>query len=289
MYQLTSTPQYIRVEGMAELVGDIVLTCSGTGATTAPGAQIAYANITVTIPATTITSKVINGAAESVALSEATLIMDDLKDPSYTDPTNFAGVRTHRVCADLDPVGGPGVCTVNAPATPNLSYDGTARRPNIFIGRPNGPNQIVFPGVPLDPPSTSWSRTIRITNIRVNAQAFAPATLLSTISAIIQFQGPASVSVNQISATIAYVQPGMGATKTTVDNSFLQCEYPTDTLAKGDEPATESHGWDTCTASGTEYPSITPVFAADSSTLDLRALTRMCGSAPYLRIPDPIR
>ncbi len=114
----------------------------------------------------------------------------------------------------------------------------------------------MFPGVPLDPPSTSWTRTIRITNIRVNAQAFAPATLLSTISAVIQFQGPASVSVNQISATIAYVQPGMGATKTTVDNSFLQCEYPTDTLAKGDEPATESHGWDTCTASGTEYPGI---------------------------------
>ncbi len=89
---LTSTPQYVRVEGMAELTGDIVLTCSGTGATTAPGAQIAYANITVTIPGTTITSKVINGAAETVPLSEATLIMDDLKDPSYTDPTNFAGV-----------------------------------------------------------------------------------------------------------------------------------------------------------------------------------------------------
>jgi hypothetical protein len=106
---LTGTNQYVRVEGWAELTGDIVLTCTGTGASTAPGTQIAYANITVTIPGTVITSKVISGTAENTPLSEATLIMDDLKDPSTQTVANFAGSRTHRVCSDLDPVGGPGV------------------------------------------------------------------------------------------------------------------------------------------------------------------------------------
>jgi len=252
---LTGTPQYVRVEGFAELTGDIVLTCTGTGASTAPGTQIAYANITVTVPGTVITSKVISGAAETTPLSEATLIVDDLKDPSIQTVANFAGSRVHRVCADLDPVGGPGVCTVNAPASPNLSYLGDATHPNIFIGRPNGPNQLYFPGVPLDPPGTNYTRTIRITNIRVNATAFAPANLLSTVTAIVQFQGPAAVSVNQISATIGYVAQGMGATKVTADNSFLQCEYPTNTLAKGDETAAEYHGWSTCTTScSAQYP-----------------------------------
>jgi len=252
---LTGTPQYVRVEGFAELTGDIVLTCTGTGASTAPGTQIAYANITVTVPGTVITSKVISGTSETTPLSEATLIMDDLKDPSFQSVPNFSGSRVHRVCADLDPVGGPGVCTVNAPATPNLSYLGDPQHPNIFIGRPNGPNQLYFPGVPLDPPSTGFTRTIRITNIRVNATAFAPANLLSTVTAIVQFQGPASVSVNQISATIGYVAQGMGATKVTSDSAFLQCEYPTNTLAKGDEPATENAGWTTCVSScSPQYP-----------------------------------
>jgi hypothetical protein len=251
---LTGTNQYVRVEGWAELTGDIVLTCTGTGASTAPGTQIAYANITVTIPGTVITSKVISGTGENVPLSEATLIMDDLKDPSFQAVSNYAGNRTHRVCSDLDPVGGPGVCTVNAPASPNLSYLGDAQHPNIFVGRPNGPNQIIFPGVPLDPPATSWTRTIRITNIRVNATAFAPANLLSQVVAIIQFQGPASVSLNQIQTTIGYVAQGMGATKVTADNSYLQCEYPLNTLTKGDPTAAELHGYTTCATSSSSSP-----------------------------------
>ena len=263
---LTGTNQYVRVEGWAELTGDIVLTCTGTGASTAPGTQIAYANITVTIPGTTITSKVTNGSSLTTPISEATLIMDDLKDPSFQAVTNFAGSRTHRVCADTDVVGGPGVCTVLAPATPNDSYLGDVAHPNIFVGRPNGPNQVIFPGVPLDPPATSWTRTIRITNLRVNATAFAPANLLSQVVAIIQFQGPAAVSVNSIQTTIGYVAQGMGATKVTADNSFLQCDYPTNTLAKADSTVglSESHGWLTCTASSTpsgcpsgfQYPAI---------------------------------
>ena len=41
------TPQYLRQEGYTELAGDIVLTCQGTGGSTAPGTPIAPANITV--------------------------------------------------------------------------------------------------------------------------------------------------------------------------------------------------------------------------------------------------
>ena len=86
--------------------------------------------------------------------------------------------------------------------------------------------QIVFPGVPLDPPATAWTRTIRITNIRVNATAFAPANLLSQVVAIVQFQGPAAISVNQIQATIGFVAQGMGATKVTTDNAVVSTVTP---------------------------------------------------------------
>jgi hypothetical protein len=285
---LTGTNQFVRVEGWAELTGDIVLGCSGTGASTAPGQQVAFANITVTIPGTTITSKVVNGSALSTPLSEATLIIDDLKDPSFQAVGNYPGVRPHRLCADLDPVGGPAVCTVTAPASPNLTYDGTPTRPNIFMGRPSGPNQIVFPGVPLDPPATSWTRTIRITNIRVNATAFAPANLLSQVVAIIQFQGPAAISLNQIQTTIGFVAQGMGATKVTADNSFLQCEYPLNTLTKADNNPPgpgflETHGFTTCVSS------CSPQFAFETGTgpfVNITTASSYTGQHPVISIAE---
>jgi len=249
---LTATNQTIRVEGWSELVGDILLGCQGTGGSTAPGQPIAAANIRVTIPATQISSKLLNPSAHSsTQLSEATLIMDDLKDPTVSSAANFAGSRPHLICNDTLN-GSPGVCQVLAPATPNLSYDGTCPgegtcRPNIFVGRPvaGDPSSVIFAGVPLDPPGTGFTRSLRITNIRVNATTFDPTNPFQQVIAVISIEGQAAVVLNSTQTTVATVAQGMGKTTVTADNTFLQCEYPTNTLADGDLDALETHGWTT--------------------------------------------
>jgi len=44
---------------------------------------------------------------------------------------------------------------------------------NVVQGA-QGANQVVWSGVPIDPPGTTGSRTLRLTNIRVNATQVAP-------------------------------------------------------------------------------------------------------------------
>jgi hypothetical protein len=267
------TNQIIRAEGDAELVGDIVLACSqpvGSTFTTPPGTVVLGADITVSIPATIITSKIINPGS-STPLSEATLIVDDLKDqtcaqnglsignpvaPAGTacesDSANvlaggayWPGSRTHRVCSDTTNPGGLGVCQVVAQASgPQDTYDGSAGHPNIFVGQPNGTGAVIFRGVPLDPPGTNFTRYLRITNIRVNAAAtgLTPGNPLSLITAVISFQGSASIQLQNIQTTVAVIQTGNGGTTTTPDSSFLQCEYPLFTFQSSDLPVTQDCG-----------------------------------------------
>ncbi len=226
---LTATNQIIRAEGDAELVGDIVLACTqplGSSFTTPAGTLVAGADITVSIPSTIITSKVINPGA-TTPISEATLIIDDLKDQTSG---NYPGSRPHRICSDTTNPGGLGVCQVLAQASgPQNTYDGTAGHPNIFVGQPNGTGALIFRGVPLDPPGTGFTRYLRFTNIRVNAAAtgLTPGNPLSQITAIISFQGPASVQNATIQTTVATIQTGNGGTTVpSADSAFLQCEYP---------------------------------------------------------------
>jgi len=226
---LTATNQIIRAEGDAELVGDIVLACVqpvGASFTTPPGTLVAGADITVSIPSTIITSKVINPGA-TTPISEATLIIDDLKDQTTG---NYPGSRHHLICSDTTNPGGLGVCQILAQASgPQNTYDGTPGHPNIFVGQPNGTGALIFRGVPLDPPGTGFTRFLRFTNIRVNAAAtgLTPGNPLSQITAVISFQGPASVQNATIQTTVATIQTGNGGTTVpSTDSAFLQCEYP---------------------------------------------------------------
>ena len=310
-FSLTATNQNVRIEGDAELVGDIVLGCSGQGYTTQAGTLISGTNITVSIPSTIITSKILNPGA-STLVSEATLIVDDLKDqtcqptgaqsapygtyyassPSAGQActTYYPGSRNHQVCMDTTNPGGLGVCQVYAKSSgPQNSYDGVNRvsgvdgcpvascsNPNIFVAQPNGTGAVIFRGVPLDPPATGFTRYLRITNLRVNAaqSGLSAGNPLSQLTAIISFQGPAAVGLATIQTTVASILTGNGGTTVTADNTFLQCEYPTNTLnapvdnpliqecpastslsgsSSGNPSATAGHGW--CTGGPSFSPS----------------------------------
>jgi len=93
-----AVPPQLRAEGMTELIGDIVLTCTG-GSSLTVGSIIPTVNITVSL-ATNVTSRLLaNGA------SEALLLVDEPVPPSAAPARFFrrrfaAARRTVLVLAD---------------------------------------------------------------------------------------------------------------------------------------------------------------------------------------------
>ncbi|MEQ1885708.1 MAG: hypothetical protein ABL967_11655 [Bryobacteraceae bacterium] len=234
---LTAAPNIVRAEGRAEYVGDITIRCRAVtdGVSTTPGTNVPQLNVHVSIPGTTITSRTI-----ASGYNEALLMIDEPGQPLRSAPLLYCGQSGN----DTGP-SGDGICATIAPSSPSKTYDGTGGtntaqyaggndnascvsttygcgRPNIFQGRPDGPNGVVFPFVPFDPPAAGQVRTIRITNIRIDATKFNPSTF-PQIQAVVLVDGPASVTLALDTTVVATVLKGMGATSITPDNGFLAC------------------------------------------------------------------
>jgi hypothetical protein len=210
-------PPTVRAEGLTELVGDLVLNCNG-GVPTQASSPVAAANVTIFL-STNITSRL-----TANPFSEALLMIDEPHSPtnptvplSVCDPTNATA----------------GVCAITGNGTGVGTYNGTAGRPNVFQGRQTGVNQITFFGVPIDPPGTSNTRIIRVTNVRANAnQLGVSSTLVPTqITMYVSITGSTSVPVNNPQQTVAFVQPGLSSS---VRNavSFIQCNDANVDIAK---------------------------------------------------------
>jgi hypothetical protein len=171
-----ANPTQARAEGHTELLGDIVIACTG-GSTLAIGTVVPTANITVTLANTYVTSRQLSNG-----LSEALLLIDEpgaaagsgAGFPFVACPANVGGSGSVLVGA------GPGGCSLvvgtaipAAPGTPGYAavLPGTNTTVNVFQGIvPSGSNQVIFNGVPiLAPVSSNTSRVFRITNIRASA------------------------------------------------------------------------------------------------------------------------
>jgi hypothetical protein len=274
----------VRAEGYTELVGDLVLNCTG-GVPTAIGLPIPQVNFTVFLN-TNITSRLVAAGL----FNEALLIVDE---PNSPVSINTPGGLPHPIlncgngttfAADNGP-SGPGVCSIRSvfdPTlavavgnSPNMTYDGNITsssdpgnpactagaacgnganypailpsvgacgatvpgtgvsagqaptrtypsaygcgRPNVFQGRigvlqnPNQFNAVTFLGVPLDPPGTTTSRTIRITNVRANAVAIGVSTTFTTaqIQMNIGVNGPTTMTIANPQQIVAYVNRGL--------------------------------------------------------------------------------
>ncbi len=228
-------PPTVRAEGLTELVGDLVLNCTG-GTPTQVGAPVPQANVTIFL-STNITSRL-----TSSPFSEALLLIDEPHSPtnpavplSVCDPTN----ATAGVCSVLSPYG-TGVGTYD----PRNGSNGTfGVRPNVFQGRQTGTNQITFFGVPIDAPGTNTTRIIRITNVRANAnQLGVSSTLVPTqITMYVSITGSTSVPVNNPQQTVAFVQPGL-STSVRFATSFIQCVDANPDIAKDPTKALNSGG-----------------------------------------------
>ena len=184
-------PPDVRGEGRAELVGDILIRCTG-GVPTPPGQIVPSVNIRVQLN-TFITSQLLNGSGNPE--TEVLLIVDEPNSGRYAPNVMAAGQTGERpllACGqsgapDTSP-SGPNVCRIIAPNHPSRTYDGLANgynginndgsslecgdegtpaegsfgcgRPNVFQGHYvgsvlSGRNIVEFSGVPFDPPGSA--------------------------------------------------------------------------------------------------------------------------------------
>jgi len=250
----------VRSEGLTELMGDIVLNCTG-GTPTALGNPVPQANITVnlTVP---VTSRVVKSVGGGAYFTEVLLLVDEPHSTSNVTYPNTGTVPNAGVAASdpgkvqlsqCDAVNANvGICSMLGTGNGLGTYDprnngmgaatiynNQAVRPNVFQARVGASNyQVTFFGVPIDPPGTAGSRIIRITNLRGNATILGVSTgvVPSTITAYLSVNPPNLLPLNNPQQTVAYV--GKGLSTSVVDGSmtapvkFVQCVDANLDLAK---------------------------------------------------------
>ena len=198
----------LRSEGVTELIGDIVLTCTG-GFAPAAGSAVGTANITVSLP-TNVTSRIL----ASGGVSEALLLIDEpgsgLPGPGPMQPQT--------VCSSPlagTGVGGCGPVFFNpAFGFPVTTVGGTTPAPNVYQGLVSA-NQVTFNGIPILAPVTEGlSRVFRITNVRVNCAGLGNLGLNGTtpLNAFIGISGSTSLPINNPVVPAGSCQPGLSST-----------------------------------------------------------------------------
>ena len=199
-------PPLVRAEGLAEMTGDILMTCKG-GVPTALGEPVPKVNVRVFYN-TFVTSKVLNNSM----MTESLLMIDDpapaeqqLCDWNVADACGITGVGAE-----------PGVDY----ATVNNVFPGKLITGNVI----EDANTIDWNGIPIDPPGTNAFRIIRITNVRANAARLGVGGGFfgSQIQAVVSLTSSTSIPVNQTALTVGFVQEGLKVSNGS--QNYLQCE-----------------------------------------------------------------
>ncbi|HHN72988.1 MAG TPA: hypothetical protein ENK13_02760, partial [Thermopetrobacter sp.] len=248
-------PPLVRSEGLAELVGDIVLNCTG-GDPTAAGQPVPKVNFRVFLN-TTVTSRLLD-----TPWNEALLMIDEPPPGMQRMCQDAGGCNLWGTGAE------PGVDYVNGDA-----YN--AEPPNVWQGRavfgntPGAGNTIEWLGVPVDPPGTQAVRIIRITNIRANAaeKGVGGGLIPSQLIAFISATGTTSIPINNPQQIVAFVQDGLDFSAGSA--SFLQCEPPHEDdiwISFAERFATAFKIRNAATASGLHTNPGTPTSLTDQDT-----------------------
>jgi len=228
----TSVIPNVRGEGFAELLGDIVLDCTG-GTPTPPNATVPQVNIVVQLD-TSVSSKV-TATVNNVQFVESLLIVDE---PNSTVNPPARPIRNCGAGAEDTTAAGAGVCIATGGGSNGaaLTYDGSAvGHANVFQGRSLGLvtgqwNQVLFASVPIDPPGTICPaqisqpichRIFRITNIRGDATAYNVGIggLSAPVTANLIVNPVSGLPIDIFSHVIARVQAGL-LTPFVTNNSY---------------------------------------------------------------------
>jgi hypothetical protein len=225
--QAAGTPS-IRAEGVAELVGDVLIICNG-GVPTQFGVNVPQVNLQVfTSPSINVTSRLLAGD-----WTEAMLFIDEplpagqrICGSTNAPEGNPGGALpvVPGVCARVEGTGN-GIGTYNITTGTNPGF----YRLNAFQGRRVGANSIIWQGIPFDPPGTQTTRVLRITNVRVNAsQLGVPAGAQASVSLVVSTS--ASGVLNPIALPITNPAPTVAIAQNSLTfavgnpRTFLQCE-----------------------------------------------------------------
>src|ERR1035438_7254194 len=189
------SPAAVRAEGVTELVGDLLVLCSG-GTPVSTGAVIPAYDITLTFNAP-VTSRIIGSDGQS---SEALLLLDE---PIST--AQFPCEQASGVCQSVG----------NGTGTGYYGGDASTNR-NVFQGLQSAGTTLLFKSIPLDPPGTDPSgnglyRFFRIKNVRLDATSLTGgATDLGTISISITGTG-GTIPVDNGVLTLGTASPSLTA------------------------------------------------------------------------------
>jgi len=227
--QSTGVPPIVRAEGYAELVGDLVLDCTG-GVPTSPNQLVNQVNIAVNLD-TFVSSKVTAVIGTNTEFLESLIIIDEPNSPSNPG----TGIRNCGAAGEDTSVAGPGICSITGGGSfgAATTYNGTAGHPNVFQGRSlalitGQTNQVAFLSVPIDPPGTVCANTnpsgdhvtfvpgtchriVRITNIRADATTtgVAQGNQTSSITANIIVNPVSGLPIDIPTHVVARVQLGL--------------------------------------------------------------------------------
>jgi hypothetical protein len=230
----TANPPIARGEGFAEEMGQVQITCYG-GVPTARGLLIPTVNVQVFL-STNITSRVLQDP-----WTEALLIMEEAGAPRINpDGSEFGPALPQVVCGqgstNFDAI--LGYCPTRAfNSIGTLDYTGIANpytvvnpdgsvsnlveayiRPNMWQARcltascaTSAQNQLVWIGVPLNAPGTGPARSMRMVNVRGNANALGvSSTFIPTqINMYISISGTGAPPLTNPNQTVAFVQQGL--------------------------------------------------------------------------------
>jgi len=227
----TSVIPNVRGEGYAELLGDIVLDCTG-GTPTPPNATVPQVNIVVQLD-TSVSSKV-TATVNNVQFVESLLIVDE---PNSTINPPARPIRNCGYAGEDTTAAGAGVCILTGAGSLGAAttYDGTANHSNVFQGRSLGLvtgqwNQVLFASVPIDPPGTICPtqisqpichRIFRITNVRGDATAYNVGIggLSAPVTANLIVNPVSGLPIDIFSHVVARVQAGL-LTPFVTNNSY---------------------------------------------------------------------
>lgn len=208
-------PTIARQEGVAEEVGQVLLTCTG-GTPTNPGVPVPN-NINVQIYLNTqVTSRLLTDSG----WSESLLLLDE--------PTS----GNQKFCNSSNPTWN-GVAQTCIPVGVGAGATSPYSTVNAFQGKYNSavPNSMTFNGIPFDAPGTQRNLTMRIVNVRANASAITSSSFIpGNITMFIAITGTGAPGIgNNAQSVVAFVQKGLAFSLRTYDDKsysaigFSQC------------------------------------------------------------------
>jgi len=193
-------PPTVRVEDITALVRELNLTCRG-GTTTPVGQPVPPVNFQIFMN-TSITSRLLSNP-----YNEALLIIDE---PASSNQIVAPGGSSFTLNGVFTGPGTSGSAGINYRIPGSSSNLGQGVR-NVYQGRKVGDNSLIWQGIPFDPPGTTTTRIIRISNVRANAnQLGVSSTLVPTqITMFIGATGATQIPITNPQQIVAIARSGV--------------------------------------------------------------------------------